>query len=162
MNALAEFWAQRAPREKLALAAAAAVVALAAIYLLLVEPAATGIARLERTLPAMRAQAEQLDRLLAEVAGLKSRPQPAVLPPAEAKAALERSLQAAGLQAARIVPLSEGDLQIAFANVPYAAWTTWLAGVERELGARATSVAARATGTPGAADIEVTLRLARR
>lgn len=162
MNALADFWAQRAPRERLALAAAAAVVAIAAIYLLLIEPAATGIPRLERTLPAMRSQAEQLDRLLADVASLKSRPQPAVLPPAEARAALERSLQSAGLKAAKIAPLSEGDVQLTFANVPYAAWTTWLAGVERELGAKAIAVAARATGTPGAADIEVTLRLARR
>lgn len=162
MNALADFWAQRAPRERLALAAAAAVVAIAAIYLLLIEPAATGIPRLERTLPAMRSQAEQLDRLLAEVASLKSRPQSAVLLPAEARAALERSLQSAGLKSAKIAPLSEGDVQLTFANVPYAAWTTWLAGVERELGAKAIAVAARATGTPGAADIEVTLRLARR
>ena len=162
MNALADFWAQRAPRERLALAAAAAVVAIAASYLLLIEPAATGIPRLERTLPTMRSQAEQLDRLLAEVASLKSRPQAAVLPPAEARAALERALEAAGLKAAKIAPLSEGDVQLTFANVPYAAWPTWLAGVERELGAKAIAVAARATGTPGAADIEVTLRLARR
>ena len=59
-------------------------------------------------------------------------------------------------------PLADGDLQLTFANVPYAAWSTWLARVERELGARAHVVTARATATPGAADIEVVLRLARR
>ena len=162
MDALRNFWSQRAPRERLALAAAATVLLLAAIYLLLIEPAATGIPRLERTLPAARTQAEQLDRLLAEVASLKAKPQTATLAPAEARAAVERSLAAAGLKASRVVPLAEGDLQMTFANVPYAAWSTWLAGVERELGAKASIVAARATGTPGATDIDVTLRLARR
>lgn len=162
MDALRNFWSQRAPRERLALAAATTVLLLAAIYLLLIEPAATGIPRLERTLPAARTQAEQLDRLLAEVASLKAKPQTATLAPAEARAAVERSLAAAGLKASRVVPLAEGDLQITFASVPYAAWSTWLAGVERELGARASIVAARATGTPGATDIDVTLRLARR
>lgn len=162
MDALQNFWSQRAPRERLALAAAAGVVLLTLIFLLLIEPAATGIPRLERTLPVARTQAEELDRLLAEVARLKAKPQTAVLAPAEARAALERSLESAGLKASRITPLTDGDLQITFANVPYAAWSTWVAGAERELGAKASIVAARATGTPGAADIEMTLRLARR
>ncbi|MBK9243517.1 MAG: type II secretion system protein M [Burkholderiales bacterium] len=162
METLRSFWSQRAPRERLVLGAAGGVVLVVAIFLLLIEPAAVGIPRLERSLPAMRTQAEQLDRLLAEVAGLKARPQAAVLPPAEARAALERSLQAAGLKAGRIVPITDGDLQITLADVSYAAWSTWLAGAERELGARAGAVTVRATGTPGAADIEMTLRLAKR
>jgi general secretion pathway protein M len=162
MEALRNFWSQRAPRERLVLGAAAVVLLCAAIFLLLIEPAAVGIPRLQRSLPVARTQAEQLDRLLAEVVSLKARPQSAVLPPAEARAALERSLQAAGLKASRIVPAADGDLQITFANVPYAAWSVWLAGAERELGAKAGVVSVRATGTPGAADIEMSLRLARR
>lgn len=162
MDALREFWSQRAPRERLALSAAFAVLLLAVAYLLLIEPAASGIARLERSLPAARLQAQQLDQLLAEVTSLRARPQVATLSPAEARSALERSLQGAGLQASRIAPLADGDLQIAFANVQYAAWSTWLADAERELGAKVNVVSARATGTPGAADIEATLRLARR
>lgn len=162
MDALRDFWAQREPRERLVLAAAAAVLLLVLVYLLLIEPAASGIPRLERRLPVTRTQAEQLDRLLAEYTALKSRPQAAVLAPAEARTALERSLEAAGLKATRITPLADGDLQITFANVSYAVWSTWLAGAERELGAKAGVVTARTTGTPGAADIEMSLRLARR
>jgi len=162
MDALRAFWSVRAPRERLALVLAAAVVVFAAVYLLLIEPAATGIPRLQKSLPAARTQAEQLDRLLAEVASLKAKPQPAVLAPADARSALEKSLEGAGLKASRIVSLAEGDLQITFADVPFAAWSTWLAGAERELGARASVVTARATSTPGAADIEMSLRLARR
>ncbi len=162
MEALRSFWAQRAPRERLVLGAAGAILLLALAYLVLIEPAAVGIPRLERSLPATRTQAEQLDRLLAEVVSLKARPQSAVLPAVEARAALERSLLAAGMKASRIVAAGEGDLQITFANVPYATWSTWLAGAERELGAKAGVVSVRATGTPGAADIEMSLRLARR
>jgi general secretion pathway protein M len=162
MDALRDFWGQRAPRERLILACAAAVLLLVIVYLLLIEPAATGIPRLERSLPASRTQAEQLDQLLAEYTALKARPQVATLAPAEARAALERSLVSAGLKASRITPLADGDLQIAFADVSYAAWSSWLAGAERELGAKAGVVNARATGTPGAADIEMSLRLARR
>jgi len=162
MEALRDFWSQRAPRERLVLSVAAAVLLLVLVYLLLIEPAASGIPRLERSLPAARTQAEQLDRLLAEVASLKARPQVALVAPAEARASLERSLGAAGLKAAKIAPLADGDLQIAFANVSYATWSSWLAGAERELGAKAGVVTARATGTPGAADIEMSLRLARR
>ena len=162
MEALRNFWSQRAPRERRMLAAAAAVVLLALIYALLIEPAATGIRRLERSLPATRTQAVQLDQLLTEVTALKARPQVAVLAPAEARGALDKSLAAAGLKAERIVPLADGDLQLTFANTPYATRSTWLAAAERELGARASIVTARRTETPGAADIEVTLRLARR
>ena len=62
-----------------------------------------------------------------------------------------------------MVPLSEGDIQLTFANVPYGAWATWLAGIERELGARATSVVVTGKeGTPGNVDAELALRLARK
>ena len=64
--------------------------------------------------------------------------------------------------AARVVPLSDGDLQLTFANVPFAGWAIWLASVERELGGRAMSVTANANGTPGNVDVELALRLARK
>ncbi len=162
IDVLRSFWNERAPRERAALAAMAAIVAAALAYLVLIEPAAQGIARLERGLPHTRSQAAQLDALLAEVKALKARPQVATVSTAEARAAIDRSLAAAGLKAARIVPLADGDLQFTLANVPFAAWSTWLAATERELGARAITVSANGTGTPGAVDVEMVLRLARR
>lgn len=162
MDKLLSFWHERAPREKTVIALLGAVVALALAYLLLVEPALTGIKRLERGLPQTRSQTAQLDTLLGEVKALKARPQVATVSPTEARGAIDKSLAAAGMKAARIVPLSDGDVQITFANVPYAAWSTWLAGLERELGARAISVNANGTGTPGNVDVELALRLARR
>ena len=107
---------------------------------MLIEPAWSGIGRLERSLPQQRAQAAELESLLGEVKGLKSQPQVATVSSAEVKGAIETSLGRAGLKLTRMVPLSEGDIQLTFTNVPYGAWATWLAGIERELGARATSV----------------------
>lgn len=162
MDGLLQFWAERSPREKSILLAGAAVIVAALIYLLTIEPAVTGITRLERGLPQQRAQAAKLDSLLAEVKNLRSRAQVATLSQQEARTAVEKSLATAGLKAARVVPLSDGDLQLTFANVPYAAWSVWLAGVERELGGRATIVSGTATSTPGNVDVELALRLARK
>lgn len=162
MDGFLQFWAERSPREKSILIAGCAVVLAALIYLLTIEPAMSGITRLERGLPQARAQAAKLDALLAEVKTLRSHAQVATLSPQETRAAVEKSLAAAGLKAARVVPLSDGDLQLTFANVPFAGWATWLASVERELGGRAMSVTATATSTPGNVDVELALRLARK
>jgi general secretion pathway protein M len=162
MDTFMQFWGERAPREKSVLIALAVIVVAAIVYLLAIEPAMTGINGLEKRLPQTRAQAAKLDSLLAEVKSLRSRAQVATMSPTETRAAVEKSLASAGLKASRVVPLSDGDLQLTFANVPYAGWAIWLASVERELGGRATNVTANATPTPGNVDVELALRLARK
>jgi general secretion pathway protein M len=161
--ALRNFLLERAPRERMILAVGAALLLLAVAYLLLIEPAWQGIARLERTLPQQRAKAAELDALLNEVRGLKTRPQVATVSASEVRGALEASLKRAGLKAARIVPLSDGDIQLTFANVPYGTWAAWLAASERELGARTRAVTVTGKDAPaGNVDAELALRLARR
>jgi general secretion pathway protein M len=162
MDKLLAFWNDRAPREKTALGALGMLLLLAITYLVLLEPAILGIQRQQKNLPQTRAQVAQLGALLTEAKTLKSQPQVATVSPVEARSALDKSLAASGLKAARVVPLSDGDLQITFSNVPFAAWSLWLAQIERELGARAISVNANSNGTPGQVDVELALRLARR
>ena len=163
MDALKQFWTERAPRERAILGFGAGVVLIAVLYLMLIEPAWTGIGRLERSLPQQRSLAAELDALLGEVRGLKSQPQVATVSPSEVRGAIETSLTRAGMKATRIVPLSDGDIQLTFANVPYGTWAAWLAGIERELGARTTSVVITGKdATPGNVDAELALRLARK
>ncbi len=163
MDALKQFWAERAPRERAILGFGVSVVLIAVLYLMLIEPAWTGIGRLERSLPQQRSLAAELDALLGEVRGLKSQPQVATVSPSEVRGAIETSLTRAGMKATRIVPLSDGDIQLTFANVPYGTWAAWLAGIERELGARTTSVVITGKdATPGNVDAELALRLARK
>lgn len=163
LEALRLFWAERIPRERAILLAGGAAVLAVIVFLLLIEPAYKGIARLERSLPQQRAGAAELDSLLSEVKALRSRPQVASVSAADVRGAVDTSLNRAGIKATRVVPLSDGDLQLTFSDVPYGSWAPWLAGIERELGARATSVTITGRDkTPGNVDVELALRLARK
>jgi type II secretory pathway component PulM len=157
LETLRQFWSERELRERIVLAAGA-VLACAALLYVLIGPASSSITQLRRSLPVARAQSAQLQALLSEVRGLKSRPAVAGAKAADAPAAIQQSLTAAGLKALRVVPLSNGALQLTFANVPYAAWSVWLATTERELGMRAIAVTVKATATPGNADVDLALR----
>lgn len=163
MEALRLFWAERVPRERAILLAGGAALLAVLVFLLLIEPAYTSIGRLERSLPQQRAGAAELDSLLSEVKTMRARPQVASVSSGDVRAAVDASLTRAGFKAARIVPLSDGDLQLTFSDVPFGSWAPWLAGIERELGARATSVNIAARDkTPGNVDVELALRLARK
>jgi general secretion pathway protein M len=163
MEALRLFWAERIPRERAMLLAGGAVVLAIIVFLLLIEPAYKGIGRLERSLPQQRAGAAELESLISEVKSLRSRPQVASVSAGDVRGAVDTSLARAGIKAARVVPLSDGDLQLTFSDVPYGSWAPWLAGIERELGARATLVTITARDkTPGNVDAELALRMARR
>ena len=157
LETLRQFWSEREPRERMVLAAGFVFAAIALLYLL-IEPAYSSIGKLTRSLPSARAQSAQLQALLGEVRTLKSRPAVASAAATDAPAAIEKSLAAAGLKAARVVPLANGALQLTFVNVPYATWSVWLATAERELGMRASAVTVKATATAGNADVDLALR----
>jgi len=158
---LTRFWSERAPREQRILAAGGCFVALIVLYLVLVEPAFRGIARLQRLLPQTRAQAAQLETLVVEARSLRALP-PATSPDAaDARSALDKSLRDAGLKSAHSTALANGDLHISFVNVAYGRWTSWLFSAEHTLGVHAVAVSAKANDTAGNADIELTLRLPR-
>ena len=163
MDALRQFWAERAPRERSILLVGGILLLAVIAYLTVVEPAWTGIGRLEKSLPQQRANAAELEALLAEVKTLKARPAVATMSATDARSALEGSLTKAGLKATRIVPLSDGDIQLTFADVPVSKWAPWLANIERELGARSTAVTVTGRdAAPGNVDVELALRLARK
>lgn len=163
METLKLFWAERLPRERAILLAGGSALLAVIVFLLLIEPAYKGIGRLERSLPQQRAGAAELEALLSEVKAMRARPQVASVSSSDVRAAVDASLGRAGIKATRVVPLSDGDLQLTFSDVPYGSWAPWLAGIERELGARATSVTVNARDkTPGNVDVELALRLARK
>jgi general secretion pathway protein M len=62
-DAASSFWNEREPRERNMLLAAAAIILLALIYLLFINPALTGRAQLEKSLPQLRQQAAELQML---------------------------------------------------------------------------------------------------
>lgn len=66
---LLDYWQQRNSREKLILLLGGAVLAIALIYALLIEPVATSRTRLEKSLPALRADMARFQRDLAQATG---------------------------------------------------------------------------------------------
>jgi type II secretory pathway component PulM len=103
LETLRQLWSQREPRERAVLAAAVLFVAATLLYLM-IEPAVSTIAELQHSLPNTRSQSAELEALLGEVRTLKARPVVAAAGSQDAQAAVEQSLAAAGLKAARVVP----------------------------------------------------------
>jgi general secretion pathway protein M len=151
------FWSERDARQRWLLASAGLLAGAVVLYLALIEPAFSAIARLQRSLPHARAESAQLEALLTEERALKTRP-PVATGGTDASAAIQQSLATAGLKAVRVVPLANGALQLTFASVPYAAWSVWLAAAERELGMHVVAVTVKAAGAAGSADVELALQ----
>lgn len=120
---LLEFWAARDVRERRMLAAGAAVIALALIHTLLVDPALTGRARLEKDLPELRQQAAQLQALAREAAAFSSRPVPAAS--TLTRESIEAALARKGLKP-QSVTLSGGMVQVKLAAASFAGTLGWL------------------------------------
>ena len=72
-QALANFWSERNKREQNMLVVAIAVVVLGLLYLLLIDPALSGRANLEKQLPALRQQAAEVQALSKEASSLGSK-----------------------------------------------------------------------------------------
>jgi len=160
-STLSGFWSARAPRERQILLGGAAFVTALVLYLLLIEPAASGIVRLQRLLPQTRVQASRLESLVTEARSLRTLAPVATPEAADARSALDKSLRDAGLKSAHTTVLSNGELHLSFVNVAYGRWTTWLFAAERTLGVHAVAVSVKASDTAGNADIELSLRLPR-
>jgi general secretion pathway protein M len=158
---IADYWSHRSPREQAILGFGAIVLVLLTVYFICVDPAASAVSRLKGSLPSARMQAAQLDALIAEARALRTLP-PAATPGAtEPRSALDKSLVTAGLSPAHRETGSNGDLHFTFVNVPYGKWTSWLATAERGIGVHPVAVTVKSAGTPGNANVELSLRLPR-
>lgn len=80
-ESIAAFWVERNARERMVLAAGAALIMLGLIYAVLLGPALSGRAQLEKSLPPLRQQAADMQALAKEAVQLAgvSAPQPAVV-----------------------------------------------------------------------------------
>ncbi len=139
VEASGNWWSHLGGRDRriVVLAATLAVALLAYAWIWL--PAASGIAALERDMPGLRAQRSEVLAMAQEARGLReeaARSAAAVLPANQRRAALLRSLEAAGLAGAEIIEQSAQRLQLRWARVDYGVWALWAGTAEGELGAR--------------------------
>lgn len=127
-QSLAEFWTARDERERTMLAAAVAVIALALIHILLVEPALSGRERLNRNLPALRQQVAQLQALAKEAAALSGKPAPAMS--AVTREGIEAALARKGLKPQNV--MLSGDLvQVKLASASFSGTMGWLEDMQK-------------------------------
>jgi general secretion pathway protein M len=149
------YWLGRTEQERKYLTAGGAVVLLALLYSVLIDPALTGRAQLKRALPELRQQASQMQALAAEANALAAEPKAQVTP--MTREALAASLTARGLSPQSLTMTGEyAKLQlsgVSFANV-----MAWLDAQRRENRVMLQDGAFTALNTPGQVDASLTLR----
>jgi general secretion pathway protein M len=128
---LRAWWVGLARRERVMTAAAAAIAALALLFLVAIEPAWNARARLAAELPRLRAQLAEIQALGQEAGELKGRGVAAESADA-ARAALEQSLARAGLPATRIAVLDERQLAVSAEGVSISQWLAWAEEAARD------------------------------
>ena len=153
-DAALAFWSERDARERAALALVIAAICSGLIYAILIEPALSGRAQLEKSLPALRQQAAELQALSRQAATLvnsAARPQTAL-----SKESMEASLGAKGLKPQSVV-LSGGMARVQLAAVSFAAMVEWLDQMQKS--AQLSVIDANLVALPAPDSVNATLTL---
>ena len=153
-QSLTTFWSERNKREQNLLAVAIAVIVLGLLYVLLIDPALSGRAMLEKQLPALRQQAAEVRSLAKEASALGSKSGAAPAP--MTRESIETSLTRKGLKP-QAVSLT-GDLaKVQLNEVPFADTVQWLEEMQRT--ARVSVVEANINAQEQAGTVNATLTL---
>lgn len=152
-------WDSRSAQDRRILTVLAVVLAPLIAYVLLWQPAHTGVARLETSLPLMRFQADWMRRQAEQVDMLQQRAKPSLLNPSEMKTAVERSAEAYQLRSAieSMEGIEPDGLRIAFSAVPYARWLEWARHLQQDQHIRIDTLDVVALHTEGMVKINATL-----
>jgi len=159
--ALRAWWLALARRERLMLAAGAAIVLAAIVFLALIEPAWTTSTRLARELPQLREEAAELDALAREAKELRRRA--GALESADsARRALGEALARGPLaNIVQVTALDERRIQASAKGVNAALWFAWVEQAAREYRLRVAALEATRAAKRGEVDAQVTFEIAR-
>ena len=157
IETLMQRWQLLSARERRVVTGGAALLAVAAAWLLLFEPAWQARAALQGELPALRAQLARIDALADEAQRLSSAAAGSDSPQTR-KTQLERSIASAGL-APSLTQLSlNGTLfDLRFERVPHAAWLAWLDTTTREMRLRVADVTVTREAEHGLVSVRLAL-----
>ncbi|MCO5099662.1 MAG: type II secretion system protein M [Burkholderiaceae bacterium] len=161
IETLMQRWQLMAARERRLVVGAAAVLAVLAVWLSLVEPAWHGRAALRNELPTLRAQLAQVGELAEEARRLSSVPAGSESPQAQ-KTQLERSIDSAGLSSSLAQLSLNGTLfELRFDRVPHAAWLSWVDTATREMRLRVADVSVTREAEHGLVSVRLALETPR-
>lgn len=152
---LGVYWLARTEQERKYLAAGAAVVLLALVYALFIDPAVSGRAQLQKDLPQLRQQAAQLQAMALEAGELARQPAPQVVP-------MTREILAASLASRSIVPqtltMTGEYAKLQLNGVSFANLVAWLDAERREHRILVQDATISAQSPAGQVDAALTLR----
>ncbi len=153
------YWERRASGERRAIALAALILLPLLAYMLLWQPARSAVARLNVSVPAMRAQAALLRDQTAEVAMIGHYPHPAVLDAAALMSVVETSAEQHQIRGAITTLDVQGgnSVRITLDSVPFDQWLHWLRDLQQEQHVRVDSAGIVALVQPGLVKINSTL-----
>lgn len=152
---IALYWMARTEKERTYLTVGGATVAGALVYMFAIDPAVTGIERLNKQLPELRVQAAQMEGLALEAGELARAPAPQVTP--MTKESLQASLTARSL-APTSLAMTGDYAKLQFTNVAFAGLYSWLQEQRSQHRIEVNDIAVTA-GTPvGQVDATLTLR----
>lgn len=120
---LSAFWVERNARERSVLVLAALAILLALVWLLLIDPALAGRAQLEKSLPALRQQAAELQALSKQALALDNGAAPPVA--SATRENIETSLARKGLKP-QSVAVTGQLVKVQLAAASFAAIVAWL------------------------------------
>lgn len=150
-----DYWNARAPRERSILAALGGVVLLALLYLLLIEPALSGRAQLQKTLPGLRGQVSQVQGMSRELSATKPSGDAAAQPATREN--IEASLTRAGLKAQSVTVTGE-LIRVQMNAVSFAGVAAWLEQVAKSLGISVSEASIVAQAQADTVNATLTLR----
>ena len=148
-------WLSRTEQERRFLSVGGAVVLLALLYLILVDPAVEGRAQLNRSLPQLRQQAAELQAMAQEAAKLAQAPAVQVTP-------LTRETVSTSLSGRSLTPQSlsmTGEyIKLQLNNVSFANLASWLDEQRRSNRVLVQDAVVTALPAAGQVDASLTLR----
>jgi general secretion pathway protein M len=148
-------WLARTEQERRFLAIGGAVVLLALLYLLLIDPALEGRAQLRRQLPQLRQQAAELQAMAQEAGNLARAPSTQVAP--LTRETVSTSLTGRGLTPQSLSMTGE-YIKLQLNNVSFASLVTWLDEQRRANRVLVQDAAVTALPKEGQVDASLTLR----
>lgn len=148
-------WLARTEQERRFLSVGGAVVLLALLYLILVDPAVEGRAQLRRTLPQLRQQAAELQAMAQEAATLTQAPAVQVTP--LTRETVNTSLSGRGLTPQSLSMTGE-YIKLQLNNVSFANLVTWLDEQRRSNRVLVQDAVVTALPAAGQVDASLTLR----
>jgi general secretion pathway protein M len=156
MAGLKRFRESLAPRERTAVVAGIAVVAVV-LYLSLVLAADRARVRLDAAVTALRAQSARLERHAAEYERLRAAP-PVAVSGTDLRALVQSQAGAAGLSRAltRVDAADAGQVRVVLGAVAFADWLDWVAALQLQQ-VRLAACRIEALSTPGMVNVTATL-----